>query len=73
MTQNNDTINKHNSSKILGIQFSILSPEEIRNGSVCQITSRDTYINNKPVIKPDRCPSQEIPFSMGIAYQIMLP
>lgn len=50
MTQNNDTINKHNSSKILGIQFSILSPEEIRNGSVCQITSRDTYINNKPVI-----------------------
>ena len=50
MTQNNDTINKYNSAKILGIQFSILSPEEIRNGSVCQITSRDTYINNKPVI-----------------------
>ncbi len=50
MTQNNDTINKNSSSKILGIQFSILSPEEIRKGSVCQITSRDTYINNKPVI-----------------------
>lgn len=39
-----------NASKIIGIQFSILSPEEIRNGSVAEITSRDTYINNKPVI-----------------------
>ena len=37
-------------SKILGIQFSIMSPEEIRRGSVAEITSRDTYINNKPVI-----------------------
>ncbi len=37
-------------SKIIGIQFSILSPEEIRQGSVAEITSRDTYINNKPVI-----------------------
>ena len=37
-------------SKILGIQFSILSPEEIRNQSVAEITTRDTYINNKPVI-----------------------
>ena len=36
--------------KILGIQFSILSPEEIRKNSVAEITSRDTYINNKPVI-----------------------
>jgi len=43
-------INKKNASKILGIQFSILSPEEIRNGSVAEITSRDTYVNNKPVI-----------------------
>lgn len=39
-----------NCSKIIGIQFSILSPEEIRKGSVAEITSRDTYINNKPVI-----------------------
>jgi DNA-directed RNA polymerase II subunit RPB1 len=38
------------SSKIIGIQFSILSPEEIRKGSVAEITNRDTYINNKPVI-----------------------
>jgi DNA-directed RNA polymerase II subunit RPB1 len=37
-------------TKIIGIQFSILSPDEIRKGSVTEITSRDTYINNKPVI-----------------------
>jgi DNA-directed RNA polymerase II subunit RPB1 len=37
-------------SKIIGVQFSILSPEEIRKNSVVEITSRDTYINNKPVI-----------------------
>ena len=37
-------------SKIIGIQFGILSPDEIRQGSVAEITSRDTYINNKPVI-----------------------
>ena len=37
-------------SKVIGIQFSILSPEEIRKGSVAEITTRDTYINNKPVI-----------------------
>ena len=36
-------------AKILGIQFSILSPEEIRKSSVAKITNRDTYINNKPV------------------------
>jgi DNA-directed RNA polymerase beta' subunit len=41
---------KENPSKIIGVQFSILSPEEIRKGSVAEITSRDTYINNKPVI-----------------------
>jgi DNA-directed RNA polymerase II subunit RPB1 len=39
-----------NCSKIIGIQFSILSPDEIRKGSVAEITSRDTYVNNKPVI-----------------------
>ena len=39
-----------NPSKIIGIQFSVLSPEDIRNSSVAEITSRDTYINNKPVI-----------------------
>ena len=37
-------------SKIIGIQFSMLSPDEIRKNSVVEVTSRDTYINNKPVI-----------------------
>tara|TARA_B100000768_G_C11282417_1_gene379433 strand:+ start:23 stop:4525 length:4503 start_codon:yes stop_codon:yes gene_type:complete len=48
--QNNGKMKQEHASKILGIQFSILSPEEIRKGSVAEITSRDTYINNKPVI-----------------------
>jgi len=38
------------SSQIIGVQFSLLSPEEIRRGSVAEITSRDTYINDRPVI-----------------------
>ena len=38
------------SSRIIGIQFSMLSPEEIRSNSVVEVTSRDTYINNKPVV-----------------------
>jgi DNA-directed RNA polymerase II subunit RPB1 len=37
-------------SRIIGVQFSMLSPEEIRKNSVVEVTSRDTYINNKPVI-----------------------
>ena len=39
-----------NPSKIIGIQFSVLSPDEIRRGSVAEITKRDTYINNTPVL-----------------------
>ena len=51
MATNSNMLNtKKKSSKIIGIQFSILSPDEIRKGSVAEITSRDTYINNKPVI-----------------------
>jgi DNA-directed RNA polymerase II subunit RPB1 len=46
----NSNYNSINVSKVVGIQFSILSPDEIRNSSVAEITSRDTYINNKPVI-----------------------
>ena len=50
-TMNNmNTMNRLNPSKIIGVQFSILSPEEIRKGSVAEITNRDTYVNNKPVI-----------------------
>src|SRR6056300_1506107 len=37
-------------SRIIGVQFSILSPEEIRKNSVVEVSSRDTYINNKPVV-----------------------
>jgi DNA-directed RNA polymerase II subunit RPB1 len=46
----NSTYEAKNISKVVGIQFSILSPDEIRKGSVAEITCRDTYINNKPVI-----------------------
>ena len=43
-------ISQNTCSKVIGVQFSILSPDEIRKGSVAEITSRDTYVNNKPVI-----------------------
>ena len=46
----NGTIQKQKASKIVGIQFSILSPDEIRRASVAEINSRDTYVNNKPVV-----------------------
>jgi DNA-directed RNA polymerase II subunit RPB1 len=44
-----DNCNYKPSSKIIGIQFSVLSPEEICRNSVLEITSRDTYISNRPV------------------------
>jgi len=50
------TSSKPRVSKIVGIQFSILSPEEIRKGAVTEITSRDTYIGNKPVLGGLFCP-----------------
>jgi DNA-directed RNA polymerase II subunit RPB1 len=37
------------SSKIIGIQFSVLPPSDIKNG-VAKITNRETYVSNKPVI-----------------------
>ena len=33
---------------VTGIQFSLLSPNEIKNHSVCEITSPDTYENGRP-------------------------
>jgi DNA-directed RNA polymerase II subunit RPB1 len=36
-------------SKIIGIQFSMLSPRSEKT-SVVEVVNRDTYINNKPVI-----------------------
>ena len=50
MSKNSGNLKNMNCSKIIGIQFSILSPEEIRKGSVAEITSKEAYINNKPVI-----------------------
>jgi len=52
MSSSNNKMNESKiaSSKIIGVQFSLLSPDEIRKNSVVEVTSRDTYINNKPVI-----------------------
>ena len=48
MSKNN--LKSQPTNRIIGIQFSLLSPDEIRRGSVAEITNRDTYVNNKPVI-----------------------
>ena len=37
-------------SKIIGIQFSLFSPEEIEKYSVCEITNKETYVGLKPKI-----------------------
>ena len=50
MSKNSGNTKNMICSKIIGIQFSILSPDEIRKGSVAEITSKEAYINNKPVI-----------------------
>ena len=50
MTPQSNTMTSSKHSKIVGIQFSLLSPDEIRRMSVAEITSRDTYDNNKPKI-----------------------
>jgi len=34
---------------VKGIQFSVLSPEEIIRGSVLEVTKTDTYAGNEPV------------------------
>jgi DNA-directed RNA polymerase II subunit RPB1 len=36
-------------SKVVGVQFSILSADEIQSFSVAEVSSKDTYTNNKPV------------------------
>ena len=38
-----------NPSRIIGIQFAMSSPEEIRKAAVVEVVSKDTYINNKEV------------------------
>ena len=49
-SQMKGVLEQKNAVKIIGVQFSILSPDEIRNGSVAEITNREGYVNNKPVI-----------------------
>jgi DNA-directed RNA polymerase II subunit RPB1 len=39
-----------NPSKIIGIQFSLFSPEEIEKSSVVEITNKETYVGLKPKI-----------------------
>ena len=36
-------------SRVIRIQFSLLSPEEIRKNSVVEITRRETYMGGMPV------------------------
>jgi DNA-directed RNA polymerase II subunit RPB1 len=51
MSLQNTKMNEYKTpSRIIGVQFSMLSPEEIIRNSVVEVTSRDTYINNKPVL-----------------------
>jgi DNA-directed RNA polymerase II subunit RPB1 len=50
MLKHSNMDSSRTASKIIGIQFSMLSPEEIRKNSVVEITSGDTYNNNKPVV-----------------------
>ena len=50
ITNKNKSFEQTRASKVIGVQFSMLSPEEIRKNSVVEVVTRDTYINNKPVI-----------------------
>jgi DNA-directed RNA polymerase II subunit RPB1 len=49
MSVSNKTTETMNTSRIIGIQLSMLSPEEIRRNSVVEIVKRDTYKSNKPI------------------------
>jgi DNA-directed RNA polymerase II subunit RPB1 len=37
-------------SRVIGVQFSILSPDEILKNSVVEVKTKDRYINNTPVL-----------------------
>jgi len=45
-----DNSSFNNPSKIIGIQFSIFSPEEIEKYSVVEVTNKETYVGIKPKI-----------------------
>ena len=38
-------------SNVVGIQFSVMSPEEIRQRSVVEVTTHETYEKDVPVVK----------------------
>ena len=42
--------NEMPASKIIGIQFSIMSPEEILRNSVVEVISKETYSGIKPKV-----------------------
>lgn len=45
-----DNSSFNNPSKIIGIQFSVFSPEEIEKYSVVEVTNKETYVGIKPKI-----------------------
>ena len=49
MSKMNGVMSTNVCAKVVGIQFSMLSPDEIRKGSVAKITSKEMYSNNAPV------------------------
>ena len=46
--QSTSSVHFKNPARIIGIQFGMLSPEEIRKG-VVEVVSKDTYVGNKEV------------------------
>ena len=44
------SFNKSNSDKIVGIQFSVMSPEEIESRSVAEIVTQETYDGDVPKV-----------------------
>ena len=47
---NKDSIEPE-TNNVVGVQFSIMSPEEIRKRSVVEITRHETYDKDVPIIK----------------------
>jgi DNA-directed RNA polymerase II subunit RPB1 len=45
-----DNSSFNNPSKIIGIQFSVFSPEEIEKYSVVEVSNKETYVGTKPKI-----------------------
>ena len=44
------SFNKSNSERIVGIQFSVMSPEEIESRSVAEIVTQETYDGDSLVL-----------------------